>query len=478
MVPVPAHVLQLVGLVINPVPILRPHTLSNHPDPVVLTAKKVATKAWSFLHLILTMNRPYVLLRCLPGHNGTTERNCNSRAQSDLDIVSSDVLNDLECHQSVKRIIEASNVWEILVNSEVSSRPIVTPGGWDLLTLLVMAWEIDLNNLKISDSVEIIHQLPDRRAPKTIPRFPHFLRQFNPASTGGFRLDPRALDVVFEPFRSHSNSATYSWGRAVNTRMQAQELSIRLLHLLERLDNNQLIEPGRLREDVINQMRALETPDLHTFVNVLPADPILRIRLLSRFLESVTRSSGSAVGLVPPDTSCVVPSLSSPCSSLSSISNSPGLRRTKSRSSGNFDERGSGSSISGSKSHFLSLSSLVTQLLPRPLLEIPTKARSNSVRVDPKILLNAESRYFAALNVILESLLTLYKEKATEIDRHGLKLVKEQSLRTAIDAIFDSTTSACGTSLYSLGDEKTFRSLQRRKVNRTINAFENLARNF
>jgi hypothetical protein len=117
--------------------------------------------------------------------------------------------------------------------------------------------------------------------------------------------------------------------------------------------------------------------------------------------------------------------------------------------------------------------------LPRPLLDIPTtttRQSSAGSKLDPTVLVNAESRYFSVLGVILGSLLAIHQSKTgSEIDQDGLSLVKQGKLRSAIQTVFDSVTEALGDKLDSLDDQKTFRTLLHRKVNRTIKAFEHLA---
>ncbi|WAQ87586.1 hypothetical protein PtA15_8A490 [Puccinia triticina] len=470
MVPVPAHVLQLMGLVVHPMFCLRSQVPANHPDPLVLTGKKVAWRAWSYLDSFVKTSGPSSILRCLPGYN--------TSKPVDMDVIPKESFKNQGCEPIVRRLVDASNIWEILLSLDESAKQTISPGGWDLLNLLVTAWEIDFKNQEVPEiQTQSLHQL-SKKGPiqerKTC--FPHFLRQLGDAPAGGFRIDTRVYDIIFEPFSRNSASPTYVWGCATNSLARAQELSIRLLHLLDRLDCIQLLEPGRLREDIVIRMLGLETNALRTFVNVLPEDHLLRTRLLSRFLESVTRSTPTPlVGFTLSNSQSSAASLSPGQAGLNGTASTTGLRRTPSRTALKFDSQ---SSISNSKSQLLSLSSLITQLLPRPLLEIPATGKRRSSagsKLDPSALLSAESRYLSVLSVILESLLVINQSKTTdEIDHDGLNLVKQGKLRSAVQTVFDAVTEALGNKSDSLEDQRTFRTLLHRKVNRIIKALEDL----
>ncbi|EHS64267.1 hypothetical protein, variant [Puccinia graminis f. sp. tritici CRL 75-36-700-3] len=470
MVPVPAHMLQLIGLVVHPMFCLRSHVPASHADPIVVSGKKVAGRAWSFLDLFLKTSGPDNFLRCLPGYN-------NSKS-ADLEVIPKESFKNQDHQPIVRRLIDASNIWEILLTFDESSKQTISPGAWDLLDLLITAWEIDFKNQGVPEIQTENSKGSTTKGGKIC--FPHFLRQLGDAPAEGFRIDSRVYDIIFEPFGRNSASPDYSWGCATNSLARAQELSIRLLHLLDRLDGIQLLEPGRLREDIVIRMLGLETTDLHVFVNILPADHLLRTRLLSRFLESVTRSVPTALtGFALSNSQSSTVSLSPGRSGLTRSTSATGLRRTPSRTALKFDDRHPQSSILNSKPQVISLSSLITQLLPRPLLDIPattTRQSSASSKLDPTVLVNAESRYFSVLSVILGSLLAIHQSKTgSEIDQDGLSLVKQGKLRSAIQTVFDSVTEALGDKLDSLDDQKTFRTLLHRKVNRTIKAFEHLA---
>ncbi|KAI7952460.1 hypothetical protein MJO29_008091 [Puccinia striiformis f. sp. tritici] len=467
MVPVPTHMLQLIGLVVHPMFCLRSQIPASNPDPIVLTGKKVAGRAWSCLGSFIKTSGPQAFLRCIPGYH-------NSELVG-IDVIWKDYFKNQDLQPVVRRLVDRTTIWEILMTLDESAKQTISPGGWDLLDLLIMAWEIDFKHHGVPKTqTEALHQSnnkPLAQDRKTC--FPHFLRQLTDAPAGGFRVDGRVYDIIFEPFSQNSASPDYSWGFAINSRDRAQRLSMRLLHLVDQLDGIQFLEPGRLREDIVIRMLGLETPDLLIFVHVLPADHLLRTRLLSRYLESVTRPIPTPLaGFMLSNSQSSTTSLSPGRSATSTI----GLRWTPSRTALKPDDRPMEPSISNSKPQFITLSSLITQLLPRPLLDIPATATQQGLAgPNPTVLINAESRYLSVLNVILGSLLVVHESKTSDVDVEGLNLVKHGKLRSAIQAFFDSITEACGSKLDSLKDKKTLRALLHCRLNRSIKAFENLA---
>ncbi|PLW51403.1 hypothetical protein PCASD_00417 [Puccinia coronata f. sp. avenae] len=468
-VPIPAHMLQLIGLVVNPMQFLRSQVPASCNDPVVLSGKNVAWRAWSFLDSFFKTSGTSSFLKCLPGHNHTSLAN--------LDVILKESFRNTECSPTIRRLIDPTTVWDILLAADDSAADqTIGPGAWDFLALLISAWEIDFKNQGVPD-IHTENQSPLNQTSPPDPKTysPHFLRQLSEAPAGGFRIDSRVYDIIFEPFGRTSDSPSYSWGCATNTLARAQELSIRLLHLLVRLDAINLLETGRLREDIVIRMRGLKTPDFHVFVNLLPPDHLLRTRLLSRFLESVTRSqTATHAGLVLSESQGSASNLSP---SRSGLNGTTGLRRVPSRTALKLDDRPTDSTISSSKSHLLSMTALITQLLPRPLLDIPTAARrrSGSDKIDVQVILEAELRYLSVLSVILGSLLAVYRACPSLVDQEGLNLVTKGKLTSAVQNHFNTVNDALGFKLDSRPDDQTRRNLLHRQLNRTVKAFQNLA---
>jgi len=470
-VPVPAQMLQLIALVVNPMLCLRSQVPASHSDPMVLSGNKISWQAWSFLDSFFKTGGPSSFLRCLPGYNHANLLN--------LEVISKDKLKNSDSPSFIRRLVDPPNIWGILLTTldDSSAQPTVTPGAWDLLALLVSAWEIDFKTQGVPEThtTEYLHaSLSLKPAASDLHKtcLPHFLRQLTEAPAGGFRIDNRVYDIIFQPFYPTCNSPTYPWGVAINSLTCAQELSMRLLHLLDRLDTIQLLETGRLREDIVIRMRGLETPDLHVFVNSLPEDHLLRTRLLSRFLESITRSPSTGQPGAVVSISQSTPSNLSP--HRTGINGATGLRRTPSRTALKLDDRPTEGSC---KTQLLSLCSLITQLLPRELLDIPTTARrsTGTNKLDIPLILNAEARYLSVLNVILGSLFAVYHHVPAAIDLHGLALIKQGKLRTAIHAIFDAISLAIGSKLDPRSLDLIRRNRLHRKLDRSINAFEILA---
>lgn len=464
-VPIPAQMLQLIALVVNPMLCLRSQVPASHSDPLVLSRNKISWQAWSFLDSFFKTSGPSSFLRCLPGYNHAHLLN--------LEVISKDKFKNVDCPSFIRRLVDAPNVWGILLTTldDSSAQPTVTAGAWDLLALLVSAWEIDFKTQGVPEThtTEYLHASSSLKpATSDLHKtcLPHFLRQLTEAPAGGFRIDNRVYDIIFQPFYPTCTSPTYPWGVATNSLACAQELSMRLLHLLDRLDAIQLLETGRLREDIVIRMRGLETPDLHVFVNSLPEDHLLRTRLLSRFLESITRSPFTGQPGVVVSISQSTPLNLSP--------HRTGLRRTPSRTALKLEDRPTNGSC---KTQLLSLCSLITQLLPRELLDIPTTARrlTGTNKLDSLLILNAEARYLSALNVILGSLFAVYHHVPTAIDLQGLALIKQGKLRTAIHAIFDAVSLAIGSKLDPRSLDLIRRNRLHRKLDRSIQAFEILA---
>ncbi|CAH7674438.1 expressed protein [Phakopsora pachyrhizi] len=452
MLPVASHVLQLIGLVLNSSCSLRSHTLNFHQDPTVHTAARVASRAMSILRSLIQTCGPGTVLCCLPGHKSNSESDPSHMA--DLEATKS--TKNLDCGENLvlKRLTSASNVWEILsanletassTSSNLGKLAIIRLGGWDLLELLVQAWELDSEKQRSTKRTLGGTVTQASNSIDAISFSPHLLRQFSLLSFGGRRIDPRVLDIIFEPFSQRaSEEKSYPWGNSINSADRARKLALRLLSLLQDLDSNGLFDLGRLRQDTVIKMRMLQTDSFNLFVDMLPFErKKYNAQLLLLYLEAVTRPSNSTDLKPLKDTSKQGKSNGSNGSLSSFLSvNKSGLRRNLSQNSLVLDQQGQIKSSSSNFNEFPTAAYIVEKIFSRLLTEIPNSEKNESSKVDVEVIavedeeeeeeelkrmklkadiIEADLRYTNVLNKLINLLDKIYDENGKKTDETETK---------------------------------------------------------
>ncbi|MBW0465425.1 hypothetical protein O181_005140 [Austropuccinia psidii MF-1] len=483
MVPVCAHILQLVGLVLSPQFCLETALPITHPDPLVSSVQKISLRAWNLLNSLLLLAGPDMLLKSLPGPH--LKPILNSTLHDDLGTSSRQKKNASEADPIIiKRLATSRDVWDIICDLETSISPpnkndclnrVISPGGWDLLELLVNAWELDSQSQQLSKAPLSNNGLSTNTSAQSKSYSLRLLKQFNQAAVGEYRIGTRVLDIIFEPFSTYSTH-NYRWGFATNSRSRAQTLAMRVIKLLADLDNHKFLESDRLVKDLTNKMRVIDPPELHVFINILPSSQTLRARLLSGFLEIITRPLPVCTSSIELETQESLPDW--PLLQHSNI-NSHEHRKSASQFQPQRDDSGFQTSTIG-ESSLSTLSFLIHNLLPRPLLEIPANfldRNASTARTGDsvQVLLKAESRYLIVLSRLLGLLLEDYKRK----QENGLawyKLVANGRLRKAVESTYKKVDQAYKLFDEGNGDEvkvaQQVRKLERLKIDRIIKGFE------
>ncbi|KAI8451501.1 hypothetical protein BY996DRAFT_6416329 [Phakopsora pachyrhizi] len=416
MLPVASHVLQLIGLVLNSSCSLRSHTLNFHQDPTVHTAARVASRAMSILRSLIQTCGPGTVLCCLPGHKSNSESDPSHMA--DLEATKS--TKNLDCGENLvlKRLTSASNVWEILsanletassTSSNLGKLAIIRLGGWDLLELLVQAWELDSEKQRSTKRTLGGTVTQASNSIDAISFSPHLLRQFSLLSFGGRRIDPRVLDIIFEPFSQRaSEEKSYPWGNSINSADRARKLALRLLSLMLPFERKKY-----------------------------------NAQLLLLYLEAVTRPSNSTDLKPLKDTSKQGKSNGSNGSLSSFLSvNKSGLRRNLSQNSLVLDQQGQIKSSSSNFNEFPTAAYIVEKIFSRLLTEIPNSEKNESSKVDVEVIavedeeeeeeelkrmklkadiIEADLRYTNVLNKLINLLDKIYDENGKKTDETETK---------------------------------------------------------
>ncbi|GAA6048374.1 hypothetical protein JCM3770_000974 [Rhodotorula araucariae] len=221
---------------------------------------------------------------------------------------------------AANRILDAADLWDVLGGTtarkerlRTKERPLLEVGAWDLMRVLVRAWE-DEAERKTSAASE---QGEDTPEPLSL------LRQFEPSasSSAARELASKVLDVVFWPFvyaaedgdnstdessddDERGDAAKNGKSRADNVERARErhkekaeedgtsladkrEVAVRLMKLIGDSAVHGYLDADSTVSELVQRMKALSQADFLAFL--LPATPsssIFTIRLLTAYLET------------------------------------------------------------------------------------------------------------------------------------------------------------------------------------------------
>ncbi|KAH9816043.1 hypothetical protein DFH28DRAFT_1056439 [Melampsora americana] len=427
-IPRPKQILQLLAIIIDPSQCLRLTSKSpaHQTDPLIAGPIKTASNAFAYLTSLMRVAGSDSILRCLPGYDLDSEitidmekdlRIPNFRNLTTDEMISFTGEIESPLLSIVTQISNEKNLWSLLFeigssssSSESSSRINqtssnrhhldlkISPGAWDLLGVLTLAWELDYQ-LDLSELKPL--KLKNIDDYSMLLYSPHLLRQF-PKGPGESRpIDSRLIKIIFSPFSPAAASETCVWGHIVNSREEARKVSIRLLGLLQDLDASGKLDQGSLIQEMSSYMMTIsDLPTLQTFINRLPAHhPKFNASLTLAFFVAITRSKPVLkAGLTRTDSQTSL--LSRDLSSV--ISSSSTLRRNISQTRLTF---GAVDHSDSSKSFdFPSLDYLTSDVFSRMPMEMVTIEKSNlrsSHQLSKQTFAELEIRYRTVLLTLL-----------------------------------------------------------------------------